>query len=253
MKYPSSWHWNLLQKSSFAAIPFALLSFGPPKIALDQVVNNTKSLVVEALSQDKAGYKLCLRNTSTVAVSRLAISVTGSKSVCDLHTPRSLSVEPLISPNAKREILLSAPKSKASWGGPGGESCSAVTNNIGEKSVAPRIVVDAADFSDGSCEGDREKCAMMEAARLGVELQHRRIAALVEEEINRDENTVWVDTLALRVSALSDEPESAIIESIQARFQRPGSANKSLWLDMQSGLTWEKGKRPIPTVCTECE
>jgi len=55
-----------------------------------------------------------------------------------------------------------------------------------------------------------------------------------------DDHAGGVDALTLRASALSDEPEPAIIDSIQTRFRLPAGANRAIWLDMQSGLLWEK-------------
>jgi hypothetical protein len=232
MIFPSHCQWSLLKKSSVAA--GMLLNFGPPKHSLEQVVNHTKSLAVESLRQDKAGYKLGLHNTSTVAVFGVAISLNGSKGVCDLHAPLSSSGGPFIGPKEGREIPLRYTKSKPNWLGHGGESCSA--NPPG----GPGIVIDAADFADGTCDGDEDKCAMMEAVRLGLETQHQRLAALVEEEVKSGEHANWVEALGLRASALPDEPEPATVDSIRTRFQQPASANKSLGLDMQWGLMWER-------------
>jgi len=243
MTFPSRWHLNRLKKGSFAASSLVLLSFASPKMTLDQVVNNTKSIVVDALTQDKTGYKLLVRNSSTLAASSLTISVTSSKGVCDLHAPwPAASGRPFIGPNQEREIHLPFPGSKTSLYGPGGESCPVAMDNVRrvQPSVTPRIVIDAVDFGDGACEGDREMCAMMEAARLGVETQHQRIAALVEEEMKSDGHGDWVGALTLRVSSLSDEPQQAIIDSIQTRFQQSASANRSLWLGMQGGLRLEQ-------------
>jgi len=44
----------------------------------------------------------------------------------------------------------------------------------------------------------------------------------------------------LQASALSDVPEPAIVDSIQTQFKQPSGINKQIWLDLQSGLLWEK-------------
>ena len=233
--------WNLFTKSSIAASSLMIWSFGAPKLSVKQVANRTKSLVVESLTQDKTGYKICLRNTSTVAVYELARAVTGSKGVCDLHTPRSTSGA--IGPNEEREIHLPYTKSKPMWGGPAEESCATATDQVpnGKPGVGPGIMIDAADFTDGTCEGDLAKCAMMEAFRVGVYTQRQRIAGVVQEEIKRGGDEDWADPLALRVSALSSEPEEAIVEAIQIRFQQPASAKESVRSDMENGLVEERG------------
>jgi len=241
MPFPYRPHWSARKIALIAASFLSLTILNGAKSASDQVINNSKSLVVETLNQDRTCYKLRLRSTSTVAVFSSAISVTNSKGICDLHTPRSI-VGPFIGTNKAREIHLVFPRSAPSWSGPAGESCSSAADSVvpRQSRIAPGIVIVAVDFEDGTCEGDREKCAMLEAVRLGVVAQYRRIAALVEEEMSSGQQAPWLDALTLQASALSDVPEPAIVDSIQTQFKQPSGINKQIWLDLQSGLLWEK-------------
>ena len=138
------------------------------------------------------------------------------------------------------------PGAEKNYFGPGGESCSASGNakdDIAEASGAPRIVVDAVTFSDGTYEGDDSKAAMLNSEQLGRETQQQRIAALVEETVHKSaaNDSLRIALLLSQVPALPEEPGPEMIDSIIARFPGlPDEARNSIRRDEKSALEYEK-------------
>jgi hypothetical protein len=104
-------------------------------------------------------------------------------------------------------------------------------------------VIEAVDFEDGSYEGSARKAAMLEARRLGREIERPRITALVEEQINNGQPDGMAKLAALesQVKALSNSVGPTDINSIMARFPTlPDSAKGSIERDIRNGLRLEK-------------
>ena len=136
-----------------------------------EIVNETSSVVVGNVDQDRVGYKLSLRNASGLAVDVMVVSVFDAEGRCKMHS-RSLSHGHLMPPGTTIESHLSFPVAGEDEDivGADGISCSdpreggagsqPAINSSGPR--APKIVIEAVDFEDGSYEGDARKAAMLE-------------------------------------------------------------------------------------------
>jgi hypothetical protein len=142
MTFPPRWYLRRFEGASFVVAFSALMSFASSKTTLNQVVNNTTSIVVEAVKRDKTGYTLVLRNTSTRDISSVAVSVTSATGVCDLHALWPTAGRAFIRANQEREIHLPFPRSKPTWSGFGEESCSAAADIIGRAAVDTSWICD---------------------------------------------------------------------------------------------------------------
>jgi hypothetical protein len=85
---------------------------------------------------------------------------------------------------------------------------------------------------------------MLDAEQLGIETQRRRIAGVVETLLRTvgADDTAKITALRSQITALSEEPDPEMIESIMNRFPMlPDDARKSVRRDVQSALQDEKG------------
>jgi hypothetical protein len=224
-----------------------LVSAKAPGSSVPTVSNKTSSLVVDNVDENRAGYKVFLRNTSQVAVAGVAVLVVGSNGVCDLNDFRGFQ-GPAIAPSETSELEIDVPKNEPEGFGPGGESCSASDapkTDSGDSAKPPgssAIIIDAVDFEDGTYEGDPFRAAMMECLRLGKEPERERIAALVEAELrnlqtNDSEKISSIQTKVL----LPEEPDPALVRSTMERFSfLPASASASIQRDLKAGLLDQK-------------
>ena len=222
-----------------------LVTARPSGFVAPKIVNRTASLVVESLDANREEYRVLVRNNSSIPVSATAFLAAGANGICDVHRQQGFNGT-FIEPGGTRLVEFPFPGAEKNYFGPGGESCSASSSakdDIAEASGAPRIVVDAVTFSDGTYEGDDSKAAMLDAEQLGRETQEQRIAALVEEALHNSaaNDSVRMALLLSQVPALSEEPGPEMIESIIARFPGlPDDARNSIRRDEKSSLQYEK-------------
>jgi hypothetical protein len=228
-----------------------LVTAEPPWAIQPEIANETSSMVVEKVDQDRGEYKLFLRNASEVAVNGIVVSVFGKDGRCRMHNQRALSGR-FMPPGASGELHVSLPDPEDEGvEGSDGLSCSDApqavsgpsqrTNSSGTRT--PKIVIEAVDFEDGSYEGDDRKAAMLEAERLGREIERPRIIAVVEKQLasNERDGMAKLASVQSQVSALSDNVDSAVLMSIMARFPTvPDSAKQSIERDIRNGLRMEK-------------
>ncbi len=239
-----------------------LVCLGVPSHAakVPRIINSTNSVVVESVSRDHSGYSLTLRNTSPVAVYGIAVAVVAKNGSCDLYMMESTwgsFMDPL--ENRKLEPLplprssigpFPLPRSN-SWKnryGPRISSCADRGVRALEPDNLPEIVIETVDFENGVFEGNSAEAAMFEANKFGRKSQGRRIADIVESELNGEgsENLDWVGVLASRVSALSDAPNPEAVQFIEGRFGPAVTtllATTSCWSiqqEVQSGSAWAR-------------
>jgi hypothetical protein len=213
---------------------------------MPRVVNGTNAVVVERVDHSHSGFRLTLRSTSPVAVYGMAIAVVAKNGVCDLHIFKALWGS-FMSPMGVREVgPLSVPRSRKNGIGPRVGSCSdtgAGKSKLdgSDSPVIPRIVIEAANFEDGTSQGNRVESALLEANRLGRNSQYLQINAIVENELNGEhsEDPGWVGVLLAKVSALSETPDPQAVQSVESRFS-PAVTRQCVQQEMQLGLMWVK-------------
>lgn len=189
------------------AVELRLVSARPPEPTLLPVVNNTSSLIVENLDEDRAEYKLTARNVSRFPVEGVLVSVVGASGAPDMH--RLSGYVTFLGSGAVREISISKEDNP---------------------SDAQQILIDAVLFEDGSYEGAQEGAAILEAAHTGREEQERRIADLVEKQLeNTDaDDEAKIAFLHSQVAALSVESEPSLVSAVLAKFPNLTNQQKQL-------------------------
>lgn len=243
------------QLSQFGLEParVKLVTAKPPDATPPEIVNKTSSLVVENVDQDRAEYKLSLRNTSALAAEAVVVSDFDAQGRCKMHTLRGWS-GPSIPPEATGGFPVSFPVAGEDEGvaGADGNSCSNALEGAGESTPGtysngarrPKIVIEAVDFEDGSYEGDDQEAAMLDAERVGRKIGRSRITAVVEEQIVSEQpnGMAKVASVQSQVQALPNKVDPATVNSVMARFPTlPDSAKESVERDMQYGVLIEKG------------
>jgi hypothetical protein len=241
-----------LSHFGFRPVQVKMVTAKPPGAIQPEIVNETSSMVVENVDQDRAEYKLFLSNTSELAVDGIVASVFDGEGRCRMHNQRT-HYGHFIAPHSTREIELSLPVAGEDEGvvGADGKSCSNAAQDLSELSPGtrsggarfPEIVIEAVDFEDGSYEGDAQKAAMLEADRLGRKLGRLRITAVVEHELTstQPDGMTKLVSVQSQVTALSDNVDPAALDSIMAQFPTVrDSAKESLERDIHEGLLWEK-------------
>ncbi len=240
----------------YGFIPFQLkivsakaLGAAPP-----EVVNETPSLVVQGVDQDRAQYLLTVHNISPNAVDAFVASVFDGAGRCRLHSLGTWSGH-FISPATVTNIKLEFPvpgEDDEGVVGAGGNSCFNSPQDAAGMPLAdassivrtPKIVIEAAEFSDGSYEGNDREVAMLAARRLGRRIEKPKIAALVEDGINhgQPDGLDKLNSVLMQVKALKVDVDSVALDSLKARFQGlPVPARQALGRDMRNGELLEKG------------
>ncbi len=227
---------------------------------LPRIINSTNSVVVKSVSRDHSGYTLTLRNTAPVAVYGLAVAVVAKNGTCDLYMMESTwgsfmdplgnrELEPLPLPRSSiGPFPLPRSNSQKNRYGPRIGSCADSGVRALEPDNLPEIVIETVDFENGAFEGNLAEAAMFEANKFGRNSQGRRIADIVESQLNGEgsENLDWVGILARRVSALSDAPNPEAVQSIEDRFgpavttQLATTSCWSIQQEVQSGSAWAR-------------
>ena len=136
----------------------------PPPTSLGNV-SRVSSIQVEILGEDRAGYKVSLRNLSSQGVTAFVVA----NSIHDANTrfgERS-GGGPVIPAGASHEFHFRCDSSGSDT--PSGAVAAPCT-----------VVLEAALFADGSYEGDASAAASMEAARLTKASQSRRVQLMVQ-------------------------------------------------------------------------
>jgi hypothetical protein len=223
-----------LSRFGLKPVEVKLVSAEPSMIGLPDIVNKTTSLVVERVEEDRAEYRVFLRNASPVAVTALVASILNGDGPREMHSLRSQS-GPFVASGEVGEVRI--PIRAAGREPQEGASVSRPA----------QIVMEAATFEDGTYEGDHSEvmsvATTVEAESLGRKTQRQRIVTLVEEQlgsIQRD-NTAKLVLLRMQASALPEEAEPAMVESIMAQFpELPSSAWESVYRDLQVSLKMEK-------------
>jgi hypothetical protein len=241
-----------LSQFGLQPVQLKLVTAKPPDAAQPEIVNETSSMVVEDVDQDRAEYKLSLRNTSELAADGVVISVFDAAGRCKMHN-LGPGGEHLMSPGTTGEMHLGFPVAGEDEGfvGADGISCLVAPEGDGGSSPGahsggpqtPKIVIEAVAFEDGSYEGDARKAAMLEAQRLGCQIERPRLTALVEEQINngQPDGRAKLAALESQVKALSNNVDPADVDSIMARFPTlPYSAKGSIERDIRNGLRLEE-------------
>jgi hypothetical protein len=233
----------LLSLTPATVVARAPASVGPT------VINETNSLKVEKLEITRRKYTLSLHNTSPSGTAGVAVLVVGSRGVCDLRTPEGAR-GPLIPAGSTTIIELDIPRVKPEHFGPGGESCADAGSpsklDRDKNAALPRssaIVIAAADFEDGTYEGDQSKAAMMGSMRLGIEAERELIANVVEKELRSGSSgdSAKIGAIRVKIGSLPERPEPALVRSTMDRFSfLPENASASVQGDLQAGLSWPR-------------
>src|SRR5712692_9003881 len=164
-------------------LPVRLVIHKPPVPTVLQIINDTTAIRVEGVDQNRAFYKLSLRNLSPKNITGLLLSMAnngGSSSQSEIGT----SKHPVIAGGDLHQMMLglSAPDAAP---------------------VAP-IIIAAVTFDDGSFEGSAELATEMEAQRLGVTVQERRVSALVQAILDSGDrdDAAMISAIRSQVNAL---------------------------------------------------
>ena len=241
-----------LSQFGLQPVQLKLVTAKPPEATQPEIGNETSSMAVEDVDQGRAEYKLFLRNTSELAVDAIVVSVFDAAGRCKMHN-LGPGGEHLMSPGTTGEMHLGFPVAGEDEGfvGADGISCLVAPEGDGGSSPGahsggpqtPKIVIEAVAFEDGSYEGDARKAAMLEAQRLGCQIERPRLTALVEEQINngQPDGRAKLAALESQVKALSNNVDPADVDSIMARFPTlPYSAKGSIERDIRNGLRLEE-------------
>jgi hypothetical protein len=210
-----------LVKYGLEPLPVRLVINKPPVPAVLQIINDTTAIRVEGVDQNRAFYKLSLRNLSSKNITGLLLSMAsngGSSSQSEIGTPK----HPVIATGDLHQMMLGL-------------------STPGAAQAAP-IVIAAATFDDGSYEGSAEVAAGMEAQRLGETVQEHRVMALVQAILDRGDTDEAATISAIRsqVSGLPEEAEPPMIHAVMAGHPDLSSATKvsiqsSILVGMHSG------------------
>lgn len=222
-----------------------------PDAIKPEIVNETSSMVVENLDQNRAEYKLFLRNRSELTAHALVVSVIDGDGRCWMHD-LSIGYGPLMAPGETDKFDLIFLHGVEGEVGADGMSCSYTPQSAGGATQranssgtrAPKIVIEAVDFKDGSYDGNAQKAAMMEAQRLGRKIERTRITAIVESQLEngQPDGMAKLTSVQSQVKALIDSVDLAALNSIMARFTAvPASAKESIERDIHEGMLMEKG------------
>ncbi|MGH9431341.1 MAG: hypothetical protein ACRD3T_07335 [Terriglobia bacterium] len=243
-----------LSQFGVQTVQLRMVTAKPPGAAQPEIVNETSSMVVENVDQDRAEYRLSLRNTSELAAHAMAVSVFDGEGRCTRHDFHSPSGNLAIPSGKIGEFPLSFPIAADEGGvvGADGLSCSHPPQGVGgsaqktnpSETGMPEIVIEAVDFEDGSYEGDPQKAAMLEAQRLGRKIERTLVTTVVERQLASSEadGMAQLACVQSQVKDLSDEVDPAGVKSIMARFTTvPDSAKESIKRDIHDGLLMEKG------------
>src|ERR1700722_3712161 len=237
-------HRNFFTKIFLSTTSLLLLGAAPFQTPLPEIVNHTKSLIVERLDVKEDGYHLTIRISAPVDVYGLALAVIGENGICDSHTLGAFSGPWLSAQQTGTLPELQFPNVEEGGFGQRRGVCSENHDHTIEPTapslpVAPRIVIEALVFEDGTYDGDPARAMMMEAERIGRERQFQRIAAQVDEELNSPGGRDWIRDLLARVSALTVEPEPEMVRSLQSRFGATGTPEEQVKRDIAGGLGTE--------------
>lgn len=218
-----------------------------------QIFNETSSVAIEKIDQDRAEYRLLLRNNSDRAVHAIVISVFDGNGRCHMHDFHAW-FGGLIAPGDTVEFPLRFPLSADDSGvvGADGMSCSYESSAADALAMrtdpigtgVPQVVIEAVDFEDGSYEGDDQKAAMLAAKRLGGKIERQRITALVDKQLISGQPDGLVELAAVQsaLKAFPDRAEPADVDAIMARFTTvPDTAKELIKQDIRGGMMMEKG------------
>lgn len=243
-----------LRRFGLQPVRMTIVTAVPPDAMQPEIINETSSVMVENVNQDRAGYKLVVHNTSDLAVHAIVLSIFDGAGRCMMHSPSAL-FGPLIAPAETAEISLAFPIPPEETGviGPKGLSCSYLPQAVDRSSEnaasgsggIPKIVIEAVDFQDGSYEGNAQKAAMLEAVRLARKIERSQITKLVEDQLasSQPDGLVQLESVQSQVRALPDNVDSAAVNVIISRFPSlPEGSRKPIEKDMREGLLLEKGE-----------
>ena len=210
---------TLSELSLFGLSPvqLKLVSAKPPDSTVPPIVNQTSSLVVESVDEDRASYKVVLRNTSPSAAEGLVVTVLGADGTTDVH-----DLGPMMPP-----FICS------------GETHELAVSKEGNPANPQQLVIEAVVFEDGTHEGDGLNAAILEGKWVGRKTQEQRISDLVENQLRTTNtgDTSSIESLRSQDSALSDEPEPKLVKSVMTRFPvLADSAEESVRLGVKDGL-----------------
>jgi hypothetical protein len=254
-----------LRRFGLQPVRMTIVTAVPPDATEPEIINETSSVMVENVKQDRAAYKLIVHNTSELAVNAIVLSIFDGAGRCMMHSP-SAWFRPFIAAGKVAEIDLGFPIPPEDTGviGPKGLSCSHLPQGVGRPSKntasggnrMPKIVIEAVDFEDGSYEGDAQAAAMLEAVRLGNKMEWSRITELVENQLasSQGNGLAQLESVQSQVRALPDNVDSAV-NVIMARFPGlPEESRKSIEREMRDGLLWGKGtfERNLRIYIAEC-
>jgi len=222
-----------LAKYGLDPLPVRLVINKPPVPIVPQIINDTTAIRVEGVDQNRAFYKLSLRNLSPKNITGLLLSMAsngGSSSQSEIGT----SKHPVIAAGDLHQMMLglSAPDAAP---------------------VMP-IIIAAATFDDGSFEGSGEIAAGMEAQRLGATVQERRVSALVQAILDRGDrdDAGMISAIRSQLNALSEEVEPLMIDAVMARHPDLQSAAKaSIRSSVLTGM--RSGKESLQHALKELE
>lgn len=242
-----------LSRFGVQPVELKIVTAEPPHAVKPEIINETSSLMVEDVAQDRAEYKLSLRNTSVLTALSVVISVFASNGRCKMHDFQTW-FGPLIPPGQTAEFALSFPIAPEDSGvvSADGTSCSStpriarglIRNTRPSRAVAAKIVIEAVDFEDGGYQGNSQSAAMLEAQRLGRKTGRTRVSALVENEIvsAQPDGMAKLGAVRSQVESLRDIVDPTVINSILTRFSTlPKGDRESIERDFQNGVLMEKG------------
>ncbi len=215
-----------LTRFGIEPINIAVVSSRPPTTNPPRIVNRTQSVEVVSIEELRQQYRISLRNVSTKNI--IALNLYAD----DRGGSAGQTQGGLIASGGMSEIVFSV-------GTSGYQTPQGFVPNPPEQ---PTIVIGTVVFADGTFEGEVEAAAEIEAGRRGLQIQSRRMLALLQNALTtpNQDITVIIERLRTQISALSEEADGAALEEITSRYPSLSTESNLVTLSLNSGLRHAK-------------
>ncbi len=189
-----------LENLRYEPIAYKIVTAKPPAPTHPRATSKVPSIKIEIAGEDRASYKLVLRNVSEKGVIAYAIGDNSSES----H-------------DAARPVIAAG---------------SAIERNA---VVGSPIYLAAAIFSDGTYQGDSEVACLLYARQVGYEAQRKRLDASISRIVSDSlEDSAKIAKIQTELMKLPKEPDAQMVRNMQREF--PGLAMELVKEDLALGL-----------------
>jgi hypothetical protein len=177
-----------LENFKYEPITYKVVTAKPPTPTHPRLTSKVPSIQIEIASEDRAFYKLVLRNVSEKDVIAYKIGGTSSESYNTAH--------PVIAAGSAIER---------------------------EAAVGSPIYLAAAIFGDGTYQGDSEVACLLYAQQVGYEAQRKRLDASIDRIVSDSlDDAAKIAKIQAELMKLPKEPDAQMVQNLQRHF--PGLA-----------------------------